>query len=699
VPKSRALLLPAIAVAFAVTAGWGGAHRSTSAQHILFLSDRAGAWALYSMDANGREQQRVLDQVGHIDIGGEGIGIGVPLLSPDGRQLLLPRRGITVVTLGTDHTKRIRAGDGSSAIWSPDSREVAFADDHDYTETGVYVIDLRSGRRRQVLRSGSAGPVAWSPDGKWILLDRQIGTGPDHLWEVHPDGSGLRQLPGPVGAGIAWSSDGKLTGLGSKLVVIDPATGRYAVLRKHLGDVSYPAWSPDGETIAYTAAKTQSSSPAIYTVASSGGDPPHRLTPADRDYYDESPVWSPDGKSLLFVRYVDSGVQRYAPEVWTMRADGSHQRQLTQPYPNEGENVDPLWFGGSVHERRTPHAQEARLGNRHLLRVPYLVDGIAAENGQAAIVPFGYDQSSGAQPTPPLLVWRPGSRPERLVGSLCGSISQSVFAGRRLAIECAHDFFDEQHQSVLVYDLRTRIPVEPAVAYNEFFGNGTQFGTVLDGPVVADGKIEFESSRWTAPNKEINRSKLLRQTLWSVQGSHRRMVRSAHRLGSLVAGDHDWLVFGLGNGDVAVTTPSGGSSRVLPLPPLHLSLRAPAAGFLIAGHELIRLGGGRLEAWDVRNGHVLLDRSVLARAQLQAADGRLIVYTAGSDIHLISRTGDHVIHTPAASLRQLDSYGQAQLHAALSTAGLFYAYDSKGSRFPGRVVFVPRSALPTSTFG
>jgi len=244
--------------------------------------------------------------------------------------------------------------------------------------------------------------------------------------------------------------------------------------------VGYAAWSPDGKTIAYTAAKTQSSSPSIYTIAVSGGAS-HRLTPVGRDYYDASPAWSPDGKNILFMRFTDSGVARYAQEIWTMRADGSHQRQLTRPYPSDGENVDPIWISGTMSAAATPRPLESRHGHV-LLRVPYLVDGIAAQGNRSVVVPFGFDEESDARPTPPLLVWRPGSQPESLLGALCGSISEAVLAGQRLAIECAHDFLDEHHQSVLAYDLRTRVPVESMFAYNAFFGDGTQYGTVLRGP-------------------------------------------------------------------------------------------------------------------------------------------------------------------------------------------------------------------------
>jgi hypothetical protein len=172
------------------------------------------------------------------------------------------------------------------------------------------------------------------------------------------------------------------------------------------------------------------------------------------------------------------------------------------------------------------------------------------------------------------------------------------------------------------------------------------------------------------------------------------MLRSAYRLGTLVAGDRSWLAFEVAHG-IEITSPRGRPILLLQVPALKLSYRVPPASFLITGDELIRLGGGQLEGWNVRTGQVLIDRSVPAKALLQAADSEYIVYTAGGDIHLASRTGDHVIHTPAVSSRWLRYYGDPPLYAALSSAGLFYSYDLKATRaFPGRVVFVPRNALP-----
>src|SRR5205807_1385998 len=123
----------------------------------------------------------------------------------------------------------------------------------------------------------------------------------------------------------------------------------------------------------------------IYIVHADGSGR-RRLTPSQSPYYDASPVWSPDGKSLLFVRApLGGGAVREVPEVWTMRSDGSHQRPLTEAYPNGGDNVEPAWIRGAVHAEPPPRSQEVRRSKAVVLRVPFAVNGISAEGAKAAI--------------------------------------------------------------------------------------------------------------------------------------------------------------------------------------------------------------------------------------------------------------------------------------------------------------------------
>ena len=92
---SRTVLLASI-VAAAAGLGMSGCSSSVAAsRQILFMSDRDGEWALYAMDADGRNQRRVLT-AGNADPFGSTTGVGEPAVSPDGRQVLLARRGVSV---------------------------------------------------------------------------------------------------------------------------------------------------------------------------------------------------------------------------------------------------------------------------------------------------------------------------------------------------------------------------------------------------------------------------------------------------------------------------------------------------------------------------------------------------------------------------------------------------------------------------
>src|SRR5439155_26839484 len=59
------------------------------------------------------------------------------------------------------------ARDAHDAAWSPSGSWIAVAGD-----SGIVVVDLGNGHRRQLTRAGPDGTVAWSPDGQRIVFSR-----------------------------------------------------------------------------------------------------------------------------------------------------------------------------------------------------------------------------------------------------------------------------------------------------------------------------------------------------------------------------------------------------------------------------------------------------------------------------------------------------------------------------------------------
>jgi Tol biopolymer transport system component len=681
--RRQALLALALLALAAAGCGNGGRARSK----VLFLSDRDGDWAIYAVDANGGGAHRVL-QAGRADPFGEGLGFGEPVVSPDGRNVLLARSGVAVASLVTGTVRHLGAGEEAGASWSPDGRRVAFSGPQ---AEGLEVVELRNGRKRELVQDSQIWTPAWSPDGKWIAFARQIGSGPTEVYVTHPDGSGLRRVTdySPQGSSsLAWSRAGQLAFIGSlgpeqpsHLVVVSVPAGRVAVAPQRLAD-GMVAWSPDGRTIVYSATTEPSRGSAIF-VAGADGRRRRRLTQPWPPASYSSPVWSPDGKSLLYVRApVGGGAARGLPEVWTMAADGTHERQLTTAYPDGGDNVEPAWASADVRTETVPRPHELRNGQTVVLRVPFPVDGIAATGAEGVIAPVAYGMELEYQKTPPLLVWKPGhGETARVSVAPCGGVDQLVVAGSRLAFDCSQSFFDELEQSFWVVDLRTRIPREAFLGH----GGPGPGGMLLDNVVGSGGLLAFGSETDPASGGRL-------LTLWRVDGFLADAIRSGPSIGDVVAASDRRLAVELPNGRISILSAAGKALRTINVP--HPRSRRAATQFRLVGDTLVVLGGRTLSAYDVETAALRWARSVPPGAHLEDADGRLVVYTAGPAIHILSRAHERIVQTGARVASGLRPYVDRPVQAALTADGLYYSFDVDDRRDPGRVVFIPRSALP-----
>ena len=98
--------------------------------------------------------------------------------------------------------------------------------------------------------------------------------------------------------------------------------------------VGVPALSPDGEAVAYVASRT--------SRETMGGESQIRMVPFDDAEGDRpltagprdgSPIWSPDGSQLAFLRAADP---ESPPQIWLLPLSGGEARQLTDlPYAVE----------------------------------------------------------------------------------------------------------------------------------------------------------------------------------------------------------------------------------------------------------------------------------------------------------------------------------------------------------------------------
>jgi Tol biopolymer transport system component len=165
--------------------------------------------------------------------------------------------------------------------------------------------------------SGQLDP-SYSPDGARLVFDTN-GQGPlgipadgSYIQAMNSDGSGLSSVPSQNGAEPAWGPDGHsiVYADAAGLVTLDLPTGASRLVAGP--GASEPAWSTRNQ-IAYV------SHGDIYRVAAAGGVPVRLTFKGGRQ-----PTFFPGGGRLAFVRNIANRGQ-----IFTMAADGSHPRQIT----------------------------------------------------------------------------------------------------------------------------------------------------------------------------------------------------------------------------------------------------------------------------------------------------------------------------------------------------------------------------------
>jgi Tol biopolymer transport system component len=206
-----------------------------------------------------------------------------------------------------------------------------------------------------------------SPDGSLLAYSSdQNGSFEIYIKSLAPGGRAMR-LTSDGGQNFqpAWSPDGKLIAYYSQKrggIWLIPALGGTARLLADFG--SRPAWSPDGTKIAFQSAEAPDlgqvvvayapASSTVWIVAARGGAPVQLTRPGNPSGGHGEPVWSPDGRSILFSTWGSS-----PPAFWSMPANGGEPRRLLSTNgfdPVYAPNGRALYFsifkGTSLHLMR-----------------------------------------------------------------------------------------------------------------------------------------------------------------------------------------------------------------------------------------------------------------------------------------------------------------------------------------------------------
>ncbi len=194
---------------------------------------------------------------------------------------------------------------------SPDGRQVAFSwngaqqDNHD-----IYIMTIGGGPplRLTTTPDGEEAP-AWSPDGRHIAFLR-AGA----VLLISPTGGPERKLAEAKNSSMSWTPDGKHLAMTDSrpertppgIALVSVTTGAKRRLTsppdKSMGD-SHPAFSPDGKTLAFVRRLTAEWRLCLWPLA--GGEP--RCRPAGSEIAGIS--WTTDGQELVFSSTRGGGYQ------------------------------------------------------------------------------------------------------------------------------------------------------------------------------------------------------------------------------------------------------------------------------------------------------------------------------------------------------------------------------------------------------
>ncbi|MBE2201407.1 MAG: PD40 domain-containing protein, partial [Anaerolinea sp.] len=334
-----------------------------AAQVVYVVLDAQGMYQLFAIPAAGGEV-RMVTQAPY--------GIWNYTLAPDGRTLIYaalradrgsdlwlwqPETGAQRLLLTCPEAAC------RNATFAPDGTRIVYekldiSPDNVSGATTLWWFDLTTGETGALFQDTNLpgfGP-AWSPDGAWISY---IAPAMPTRIELHNLADGRRHdFPTMTSMSVVWRPIGASPGDALLLTDVDRATLRegqqalthllrFDVDSQQLVDISqaadvsdsWPAWSPDGEWIAFVRRLFTDGQPErgnqLWVMRADGRDARQVTDTANTLHQHVS--WSADGRYLLYHRY-DLDIPLAKPAVWLLDLHTGQPRQLANP------GSQPAWL-------------------------------------------------------------------------------------------------------------------------------------------------------------------------------------------------------------------------------------------------------------------------------------------------------------------------------------------------------------------
>ena len=364
-------------------------------------------YPLWQLAIYDRQNGRIFTQT---DMYGSGMR---PALSSDGKWLVYATRYDAETGL---RLRDLASGDEKWLVYpvTRDDQESRFTRDlypgYAFTPDNQAIIISYGGKiRRVAVPSGQVTEIPFT-----AKVDQQLGPMVHTPVRVDTGAVLVRQIrnatPSPDGRRLAFSAL-------DRLYVMDLPSGTPRRLTSDTVKEQVPAWSPDGQWLAYVTWTDQGGT--LNKIRADGRGRPVRLT-ADSAFYD-TPVWSPDGARIVVVKgpRAPRAQEHFAPGyeiAWVPAAGGALTR------------ISPINAWGRPHFSRDPNRIFIYDGPEGLVSMRY--DGT---DRRAHIRVTGYTYPGpGAEPDPAgeIIIAPDSDRVLALVGNYVYLVTMPMVGGQ-----------------------------------------------------------------------------------------------------------------------------------------------------------------------------------------------------------------------------------------------------------------------------
>jgi len=333
-----------------------GPHWSADGRSIYFTKDVETDAHLYRVDIDGRNETFLTAHGSYPSFApgarpNDGTTPATILIEPNGERIAYQcgdDRDSRIFLYNPDAKSEVllpnQPRNSQVPAFSPDGTEISYRSNAIDTWQ-IYASGIDGRFRRQltpVYPNINDREGVWSPDGERLAIVSSINGGLRQIVLISKEGSGRQRLTTNDSAthdDPSWSVHGEIAFEsnmnGNFKIFIVPAQGGppQELIAEGIAS-STPAWSPDGERIAFEV-RLDENQRHIW-IANRDGSDPIQITTEGTD--NQRPAWSPDGTQIAF----HSNFEQPRPDqfdIWTIDLETKALTQIT----TSGDCVDPAW--------------------------------------------------------------------------------------------------------------------------------------------------------------------------------------------------------------------------------------------------------------------------------------------------------------------------------------------------------------------